>query len=100
MSAVLTEQEYLSPQQIAERFSFTVDAVQSWIIRGVTIAGHTIRLHAIKVGKSWRVPAESWNTFLAACNPPGSVQAGSACQSPAAAAADKRLRKRLGLNKG
>lgn len=60
--------EFLSPQEIAARYGFDQGAVYRWIVQGVVIAGHDVKLEAVKIGKSWRVPAGSWERFLAACN--------------------------------
>ncbi len=64
-----TECDYMSPQQIAARYGFDQTAVYRWILYGVAVGGHEVKLRAMKVGKSWRVTVAGWEEFLKLCNP-------------------------------
>ena len=75
MTTIAGEPEYLTPRTIAARYSCTVACVRSWIQHGVVIGGHQVRLAALRVGRSWRVRAEDWETFLRQCNPDREQQA-------------------------
>jgi hypothetical protein len=63
------EAGYLSPQEISADYGCDQGTVYNWIALGVPVGGQRVRLHALRVGKLWRVPRASWEAFLAACNP-------------------------------
>ncbi len=60
--------QYLSTAAVAKQYGFSDDSVRRWITDGVQVGGLTVRLEAVKVGKSWRVPPGGMEAFLAACN--------------------------------
>jgi hypothetical protein len=98
--SVLTENApaYLTPQDIAVRYSFDQDTVYTWITSGVRVRGQMIRLDALRIGKSWRIEQAAWERFLAACNPGREDVRPEHETTAAARASTKRMRKRLGMD--
>jgi hypothetical protein len=96
MSSAAVERKYLSLSRIAAEHDCTVDAVRWWVTTGVLVGGQRVRLRAVRVGRSWRVPVEAWDEFMAGCNPEAPPRQES--ESTAARrtrAASERLRARL-----
>jgi excisionase family DNA binding protein len=88
-----TASPLLTPLEIARRLRVHQDTVHAWIKNGVPVAGRVVKLGAVRVGWRWRITEDELRAFVAACNP---AEEGEPEQPPAARAATRELRRRLG----
>lgn len=65
----MTTPESETPTELAARQGVTVATVRAWINSGVGIGSRRVKLLATRVGGRWRITAEAWEAFTAACNP-------------------------------
>ncbi|MGL4461967.1 MAG: helix-turn-helix domain-containing protein [Planctomycetia bacterium] len=100
------DDSFLSLGNAAQRFARDgkpphANTLRRWILDGVkTVDGRCVRLHALKVGRDWLVPATAIDRFIADQNP--TAAAGPTERSPtdrrnAAEAALARLEREHGV---
>jgi hypothetical protein len=62
-------ERYLIPKEIAAEYRVTLGTVYHWITHGIPVAGHVVRLRAVRVGIQWRIAESAWREWLHATNP-------------------------------
>lgn len=53
---IVTDEAYLTPEDIADKLDITVETVQLWLRQGA--------LGGYKIGRFWRISIKDYETFL------------------------------------